>query len=99
VRHYIKIKDNVVISETISAGIPGATGELPGDMLDVTDRVDGPWVGKSYDSVTDTFAAIVPVIDPKDAAAMAVAALDVSLWKQSDRDVLLLGIARKLGIT
>lgn len=52
-RTYVRLnKQSIVDSEMQSEGWKG---DLPADMMDVTGRVDGPWVGKFYDARTDTF--------------------------------------------
>ena len=39
-------------------GIPGDNSEsVPSDFVELTYRKDGPWLGKVYNSVTDTFSA------------------------------------------
>ncbi len=50
----------------------GAQAPVVGaDLMDVTDRTDGPWLGKVYDVATDTFAW------PEPTASLAVSASSI----------------------
>jgi hypothetical protein len=57
-RHYIQFNRETgkVDGELFSGGIPGGGLTVPDNMVDVSGRVDGPWMGKIYDKRTDTFS-------------------------------------------
>lgn len=56
-RTFIKFNaQNIVVAQMESETIPGATGQLPADCLEVTGRNDGPWIGKVWNSGSQTFS-------------------------------------------
>ena len=68
-RIFIRLnQNNLAVGQLQSERIPGDTGSLPADILEVTDRTDGPWLGKTYNAGTDSFS--VPALAKADYKAI-----------------------------
>lgn len=65
-RIFLKLFNNLVVSELRSDRVPGDGGELPANIMEVTGRNDGPWMGKLYDPIANTFS-----VSPEPAATKA----------------------------
>lgn len=57
--------NNRVVAVLQSNSVPGSGPGIPANMLEVTNRADGPWEGKIYDPGTDTFAFPAPTLDSR----------------------------------
>lgn len=56
-RIFVKFNNsNLVVSQTQTEKPLGA-GQIPPDMVEVTDRNDGPWLGKIWNPGNDSFDA------------------------------------------
>lgn len=105
---------NAVVSELRSDRPPGSdpTAPLPANIVEVTNRNDGPWLGKIYNKAGNTFTAPVlpsPTIAPVTTKVQAVSVLKGLLedpptmadpWTQTQRDqavyLILLGLFKDL---
>jgi hypothetical protein len=66
-RHYIQLKDNLGVSEMEAERIPTSD-----TIIDVTGRVDGPWLGRLYDRERDLFIDKPPLVDPRPVAEVVL---------------------------
>lgn len=55
-RIFLKLENNRVVYQVESERPPGGGPGLPANMMEATDRTDGPWMGKVYNPATDTFS-------------------------------------------
>jgi hypothetical protein len=55
-RTFVRLnQNNLVVAQMQSNDLPGSTGQLPADCLEVTGRNDGPWLGKIWNPGSQTF--------------------------------------------
>jgi hypothetical protein len=76
------LTSKIVYALNSGASAPGPDGlNIPADFIEVTNRADGPWLGKIYNPATDTFSSPAQTKNDLEFSRVRIAYETWQLWK------------------